>query len=189
MKDHKKRKVGLPSKPRAHKPGKWVQTEQSSHEAWARLTLAHTKAAALMHLLVSRMDRSTNAVVASHKTLAAMMNSSERSIKNWISTLANDNWLQVVSLGPGSTNAYVINSVVAWSVSRDNLQYAVFTAQVIAARSDQVPEIKTDLRRIPVLFPGEDQMPAGPGEAPPSQPYLPGTEPDLPCILDDSELS
>jgi hypothetical protein len=37
-----------------------------------------------------------------------------------------------------------------------------------------------ELRRIPVLFPGEQQLPTGDGLPPPSQPSIPGLEPDLP---------
>jgi hypothetical protein len=36
------------------------------------------------------------------------------------------------------------------------------------------------LRRLPRLFPGERQLPTGPGEDPPSQPSIDGLEPDLP---------
>jgi hypothetical protein len=39
-----------------------------------------------------------------------------------------------------------------------------------------------ELRRIPTLYPGEQQLPAGPGEPPPSQTILDGMEPDLPFI-------
>ena len=39
-----------------------------------------------------------------------------------------------------------------------------------------------ELRRIPSLYPGELQLPSGPGQEPPSQPNLDGMEPDLPHI-------
>ena len=42
-----------------------------------------------------------------------------------------------------------------------------------------------ELRRIPVLFTGERQLPVGPGEDPPSQPTLPDLEPDLPALKRD----
>src|SRR3546814_13685433 len=37
------------------------------------------------------------------------------------------------------------------------------------------------LHRLPNLFPGERQLPSGPGLPPPSEPSLPGMEPDLPA--------
>lgn len=177
------KKVGLPSKPKENQRARWIQTEASAHEAWAKLILKHQSAAAFMHLLVSRMDRNTNAVVASHGVLSKLMGRSEKSIKNYIQILSDDKWLQVVSLGKGKTNAYVVNSMVAWSQNRDNLQYSQFTAQVIADAADQKVSLDGDLRKIPVLFDGnEQQLPSGRGEEPPSQPLLEGFEPDLPAI-------
>ena len=45
-----------------------------------------------------------------------------------------------------------------------------------------------DLRRIPTLYPGEQQLPTGPGEEPPSQPSIPGLEPDLPALTEAQQL-
>lgn len=179
-----KGKVGLPSKPKNNQRARWVQTEASAHEAWARLILKHRSAAAFMHLLVSRMDRTTNAVVASHGVLAKLMGCTTRSVRNYINVLAEDKWIQVVSLGKGSTNAYVINSMVAWSQERENLKHSNFTAQVIADAEDQDGKLDGDLRRIPVLFSGdEQQLPSGKANnEPPSQTLLEGFEPDLPAI-------
>jgi len=139
-----------------------------------------------MHMLVSRMDRNTNAVVASYNVLAKLLGCSPRSVKNYIDVLAKDKWIQVVSLGKGATNAYVVNSMVAWSQNRENLKYSTFSAQVIADTEDQDPTAITtgDLRKIPVLFSGdEQQLPSGErGSEPPVQTLLEGTEPDLPTI-------
>ena len=179
-----KGKIGTPSKPSESKRNQWVQTDKSAHEAWARLILKHKNAAACMHLLVSRMDRSTNAVVASHSVLAKMLGCSTRSIRNYISVLEEDRWIQVISLGKGSTNAYVVNSMVAWSQSRDNLKYSQFNAQVIADSDDQSQQsIKGDLRKIPVLISGnEQQLPTGGSDNPPTQTLIEGFEPQLPSI-------
>lgn len=179
-----KSKIGLPSKPKENRRNEWVQTDKSAHEAWARLILKHKNAAAFMHLLVSRMDRNTNAVVASHSVLAKMLECSARSIRNYISVLERDRWIQVVSLGKGSTNAYVVNSMVAWSQSRDNLKYSQFTAQVIAEAADQQGvALEGDLRKIPVLFAGdEQQLPSGESDTPPTQMLIHGAEPELPSI-------
>jgi hypothetical protein len=186
-----KNKVGLPSKPAADKRSRWVQTEASAHEAWARLILKHKNAAAFMHLLVSRMDRNTNAVVASHAVLAKLLGCTTRSIRNYIAVLEDDRWIQVVSLGKGATNAYVINSMVAWSQNRENLKYSTFSAQIIADADDQIQTaISTgDLRKIPVLFSGdEQQLPSGErGSEPPVQTLIDGTEPELPSIRPEEQ--
>ncbi|WP_121953447.1 helix-turn-helix domain-containing protein [Pseudoalteromonas sp. MelDa3] len=185
------KKVGLPSKPAADKRSRWVQTEASAHEAWARLILKHRGAAAFMHMLVSRMDRNTNAVVASYNVLAKLLGCSPRSVKNYIDVLVKDKWIQVVSLGKGATNAYVVNSMVAWSQNRESLKYSTFSAQVIADADDQdQTAISTgDLRKIPVLFSGdEQQLPTGVrGTEPPVQTLLDGTEPELPSIRPEQQ--
>ncbi|HHU7165614.1 TPA: hypothetical protein ACULG7_005102, partial [Escherichia coli] len=59
---------------------------------------------------------------------------------------------------------------------------ASFTARVLADRDEQQAIDDAPLRRIPTLMPGEQQLPSGPGEEPPSQPAFPGLEPDLPHI-------
>jgi hypothetical protein len=40
----------------------------------------------------------------------------------------------------------------------------------------------TELRRLPTLYPGEQQLPAGDGLPPPSQPELEGLESELPAL-------
>ncbi len=178
---------------RVHKPARapgnsWVQTERATHEAWARLSVKKPLAAAVMHTLVARMG-ATNAVVISQKTLAKLIGVTDRSVRSAVALLEEERWLQVVQLnGPGTVSAYVVNSVVAWSQSRENLHTAAFTAAVVADAEDQKSGIShRDLRQIPMLYPHERQLPAGAGEDPPSQPGLDGVEPpDIPALLPDS---
>ena len=89
--------------------------------------------------------------------------------------------------GPGTVNAYVVNDRVAWGQPRDQLRLSVFSAAVVADQADQDEALlgHGDLRRIPTLYPGEQQLPSGPGEDPPSQPNFPGFEPDLPARIED----
>ena len=164
----------------------WVQTERSAHEAWAQLVRTNGRAAALLHVLVANMD-SQAAVVASRSTLAQLVGYSEATVKRAVADLKADRWIEVIQLGgKGGVNAYVVNSRVAWADSRDKLGRAVFRATVVTTRSEQ-PEgaDTTPLRSIPTLYPGESQLPNGPGEDPPSQPSIPGMEPDLPAIITD----
>lgn len=85
-------------------------------------------------------------------------------------------------LGKGKECAYVVNDRVAWDKPRGKLNLSLFSAQVVADADDQDELEGPDLKRIPVLFPGERQLPTGPGEDPPSQPALEGMETDLPHI-------
>jgi len=174
--------LGSPAGP-AKKHSTWVQTERSAHEAWAQLVRTNQRAAALLHVLVSQMD-SHAAVVASRATLALLVGYSEATVKRAVSDLRADRWIEVVQLGgKGGVNAYVVNSRVAWAAGRDQLPMAAFTATVVARRDEQDSVDSTPLRRIPTLYPGDRQLPAGPAEPPPNQPALDGLDlPDLPAI-------
>jgi hypothetical protein len=170
--------------------GQWVQTERKAHEAWASLITRKPRAAILMHHLVAQMGHQ-NAVVISQKTLAKLMGVTDRTVRTAISDLVMERWIQVVKMnGPGTVAAYVVNDRVAFQGKRENLRYSIFSATVVADLEDQEPATleHSDLRRIPSLYSGERQLPAGPGEDPPSQPALDGMEPELPAISKQEEL-
>lgn len=135
---------------------KWVQTERTAHEAWARLAVLNPSAAALLHTLVARMD-DRNALVVSRKTLAALMGCSEATVKRSTKALLQARWIDVVQVGgKGGVNAYLVNSTVAWGQKRENLHLASFSATVLANAEEQdAPLEHRELRRIPVLVPGE----------------------------------
>lgn len=179
--------IGVPAK---HKPGQWVQTERKAHEAWANLIGRKPRAAMLLHHLVAQMG-SQNAVVISQKTLSKVMGCSVETIKRAVGDLKAERWIQVVQLnGPGTVSAYVVNDRVAWGQPRDQLRLSVFSATVVADIGDQDTATldHADLRRIPTLYPGEMQLPSGQGEDPPSQPAIPGLEPDLPTLTVQERL-
>ena len=167
-------------------PTRWsafVQTEREAHEAWVHLIRKKPRAAMVMHKLVANMG-SQNAVVVSQRTLAKMLEIHERTVRRAIRDLEEGRWIQVVKIGAGREAAYVINDRVAWAQRRGSrLHVSLFSAQIIADADDQTEktlESQAPLRRIPVLYPGERQVPHGPGEDPPSQAILEGMEPDLP---------
>lgn len=170
--------IGIPAK---NKPGQWVQTERKTHEAWARLVMRKPRAAALAHHLVAQMGHQ-NAVVISQALLAKLMGCSIETVKRAVRDLVAERWISVVRLGKGKEAAYVINDRVAWGQPREQLRLSVFSAAVVADYDDQDEALlgHNDLRRIPALFPGEQQLPTGPGEDPPSQPSMLGMETDLP---------
>lgn len=166
-----------------NKPGHWVQTERKAHEAWAQLIARKPRAAELLHHLVAQMGRQ-NAVVIPQAVLAKLMNRSVDTVQRAIKDLVAERWISVVRLGRGKEAAYVVNDRVAWGQSRDQLRLSVFSAAVVADFDDQEEVLlgHGDLRKIPTLYPGEQQLPTGPGEDPPSQPSISGMEPDLPHI-------
>ena len=136
-----------------------------------------------MHHLVANMGHQ-NAVVVPQKVLAQLMGRSTDTAQRAIKALEAENWIQVVRLGKGKEAAYVVNDRVAWGQAREQLVLSKFSAVVIASREDQDQTMleHRDLRKIPTLYSGEMQLPTGPGESPPSQPSMPGLEPDLPAL-------
>ena len=171
--------------------GNWVQTERAAHEAWASLIAKAPKAAQLMHILTARVGEH-NAVVVSQKTLATLMQCSRRTVQRSVDVLVADRWIEVRQIGEnGTVNAHIINDRVAWNGKRDNIRYSLFSAAVILSEEEQPDreEIgnQAPLRRLPSLFRGEQQLPAGDGLAPPSQPFFEGMEPDLPATARDDD--
>lgn len=167
-------KVGKPVTPR---PQTWVQTEREAHVHWGRLVVSNPLAAAVMHQLVAIMDRN-NAVCISHQTLADLVGCHYTTVKRALKYLETNNWVQVVQIGPrGTVNAYVINERVAWADYRENKKLAIFSARIVADAADQSQAALSPgkLRRVPIIHPPEEALPAG--EWPPgSQTQLPGME-------------
>lgn len=170
------------------KAASWVQTDRATHEKWARLTLDKPRAAALLHLLVHEVD-DAQAVVASHETLAEMMGASVSTVKRAIKDLTARSFIEVVEVGKGAVNSYVLNSHVAWTGPRDGLRRARFSATVLAREVEQSEGIDQSrpLEAMPRIRMGERQLPTGQGLPPPSEPALPGMEVDLPATKFDKE--
>jgi len=152
-------------------------------------------AARLAHTLVAHMGDG-NAVVASQGTLGELMARPgekpvhRNTVRKAIQKLEAERWIEVVQVGgKGGALAYVINDRVAWGQHRDKLRYSRFSAQVIASENEQnVPlEGRPPLRQIPTLMRGEEQIPHGDHDEPPSQGLIEGFEPDLPARDPDWE--
>lgn len=171
------------------KQNTWVQTERAAHEAWAKLAMNSPRAAALMHHLVANMG-SQNAVVVNQKTLSKMLGCTVRTVQRAVADLVAERWIQAVNLGgAGTVNAYIVNDRVAWGEARGSMpRLSMFSARVIADSEDQdaLTLERADLRRLPMLYPNERQLPTGPSGEPPSQPSIPGMEPDLPALTGDA---
>lgn len=181
----KDRELGLTTRPK----GTWVQTQLKAHEEWAKLAISHPRASSVLHVLLANLGRS-NAVVVSQATLATMANCSRSTLQRALDTLRDHNWIEVRQIGPtGTANAYIINDRVAWYGNRDGMRYSLFSATVLVSADEQPDKDQLGsqpaLKRIPELYPGERQLPAGEGLPPPSQPFLPEMVPDLPATFPD----
>ena len=180
--------------PESRHKGTWVQTERSAHEAFAQLIAKSPLAARIMHLLAGRVGEH-NAVVISQGLLAKLTGATRKGVNNAIGVLARDRWIEVRQIGDrGTTNAYILNDRVIWHGDRNKLRYSLFSATVVISGEEQ-PDAEdlndlhaAPLRRLPTIYRDERQLPTGEGLPPPSEPSLPGFEPDLPArMLGSSE--
>ena len=173
--------------PKNPRPGEWVQTERAAHEAFAALIGKSPLAAKIMHTLVSRVA-DHNAVVISQGILADLVGATRRGVQKALEILERDRWIEIRQVGDRATvNAYVVNDRVAWFGDRDGRRYSLFSATVIVSSEEQADADCLDdphrkpLQKLPMIYPGERQLPTGDGLPPPSQPSFPGMEPDLPA--------
>jgi len=120
------------------------------------------------------------------------MGCNRRTIIRAVDDLIAGNWIEIRQIGDrGTVNAYVLNDRVAWHGTREGLRYSLFSANVVVSEEEQPDRLdlgkQPPLRTLPRLFPGENQLPVGDGLPPPSEPSLPGMEPDLPTLREPSE--
>ena len=121
----------------------------------------------ILYYLVEHMGRTTNAVVCSRNVLAEVTGCSIATVGRAIRVLKDDNWIDTVKIGNAS--AYCVNERAFWQAGRNQRQYAVFSATVIAAASEQDSDFrekaKQKLTYIPVIedsdiaVAGKDQLP------------------------------
>lgn len=165
---------------------RFLQTERQTHEAWARLTIDAPKASAVMHLLTARMKKN-NTTLLTHAEIQDELGISRPTVQRAIRRLREDCWLEVWQIGEtGSVNVYVINDRVAWARDRNGLRYSKLSVELQIREKDQPAEYLKQidngpLRKLPSVGAGERQLPSGDGLPPPSEPTLPGMEPDLPA--------
>ena len=178
--------IGRPIKVAAKAgPQRFVQVPLQAVEQIGNLLARRPTAGRLLFKMIEYMGPQ-NAVVISQKTLAKLMGIGLRTVQTAVADLTAERWIQPIKLnGPGTVQAYVINSRVVWAQKREELRLSLFHAAVVADYDDQDPVTLDDapLRIIPAIFPGERQLPTGPGEDPPSPPFIDGLEPDLPARM------
>lgn len=135
-----------------------------------------TAARVLNHLIRLTEPGSGGVVVISRATLGRMLRVSDPTVGRAIRVLVAGNWIQRMRVG--GAYALAVNKSVAWTGPRGQMEHAVFTATVVAARNEQDADAlaSPDLRRVPSAFPGEVVLPVGEGK-PPAQELIPGTEP------------
>ena len=166
------------------RPITWAQIEMRAIEGLQELMRAAPKSAELMLCLIRHMQPGSGGiVVVSRETMRELLGCSMPTVARALRVLIEDGWVQRMRIG--SAHALAINDRVAWVGARGEMQHAVFSATVIASRSEQdaIALAPPPKRQVPIIERGETVLPVGAGETPPSQPELSGLP--LPAIERD----
>lgn len=149
----------------------FVQLSRGYLKAWRELSIKQPLAAGVLMYLVENMGRTTNAVICSYKTFQEVTGYSRPSIARAIKVLKEDNWIDTVKVG--SATAYCVNERVAWQAARNQRKYAIFSATVVAAESEQdstfSDKARQELKYIPVIKTGEQAILTDEALPPPDQ--------------------
>lgn len=147
----------------------FVQFSRAHLRAWRLLIQQQPLAAEILMFLVERMGRTSNAVVCSYKVMQEITGYKRTSVASAIKHLREENWIDSIKVG--SATAYAVNERVCWQAARNQRHYAMFSATVVAAESEQ-PEgfrekAKEKMRHIPFvdvesnerIMVGNDELP------------------------------
>lgn len=155
------------------RPISWAQIEMKAIESLQELMRSHPKAAELMLCLIRHMQPGSGGiVVVSRETMRSLLDCSMPTVARALKVLVEDGWVQRIRIG--GAYALAINDRVAWVGPRGDMQHAVFSATVIASRSEQdaIALAPPKAQQVPIIEHGEHPLPVGPGLEPPAQPDL-----------------
>lgn len=129
----------------------FVQVTRSYLSQMRKLTRKSPLAQEILLYLVENMGRTSNAVVCSYSTLQEVTGMGRTSVSGAIKLLKEENWLEAVKIG--SATAYAVNARVFWQAGRNQKQYAIFEATVIASSSDQTSDFHEKTKQSLVHIP------------------------------------
>ena len=135
------------------------------------------QAARLIVSLIRLMEPGSGGVVViSRHAMAEILDVSLPTVQRALKTLINGKWVQRIKIG--GAYALAVNRSVAWVGPRGQINHAVFSATVVASRSEQDAASITpgDLRQLPMAREGEEILPIGESGSPPAQELIPGAE-------------
>lgn len=116
----------------------WLQSDKSAHKNMWQLGLKHPMALAVLHFMISKLNRGTSGIIISAPALARQMKISERSAKSAVAVLRDLKFVQI--LKSGNTNVYIVNSRVAWQGNR-GMRHASFNAQLLVDEQEQTKSL------------------------------------------------
>lgn len=132
----------------------WNQSDKESHVHMWKLGVKHPTALAVLHFMISRLNRGAAGIVISAPAMARAMGISERTAKSATAILKDKKFVQI--LKSGNTNVYVVNSRVSWQGPR-GARHAVFNAQIVVDETEQLKTIEeleieaSELQNVPLI--------------------------------------
>jgi DNA-binding transcriptional regulator YhcF (GntR family) len=133
----------------------WLMVDKKPIQALKKLAISHPIAMGCLMHFVENMSRS-NAYMASQKNIAEQLGVSTVAVKKAVAVLEDSRFVQIVKIG--TSNAYVVNTRVAWQGRRGS-RFAHFHADIIAYENEQPKgkdlDNKDPLIQIPTTEPGE----------------------------------
>lgn len=142
----------------SHKNYDFTQVTNKEWRPIRALMLSHPKAAALLTILVEKMN-TMNAVVATQDVLCQLTGMSRATLNRNIKILKDDNWIKTMRIG-GATG-FFINAGVFWKAGRAG-RIAAFSATVLTTEEaqdmsfEEWDKIKT--RHFPVLTSSSERL-------------------------------
>lgn len=132
----------------------WLQSDKQAHTSMWQMGLKHPSALAVLHFMISKLQRGANGIVISSEALARQMDISQRTAKSATKILKDGKFVQV--LKSGNSNVYIVNSKVAWQGHR-GMRYASFNAQLLVDETEQLTSVEEleienrELLEVPVM--------------------------------------
>jgi len=131
----------------------FVQLSRTYLKEMRELARKNPLAHEILYYLVEHMGRTTNAVVVSYKTLQEVTSTSRSTVGRAIKLLKDDSWVDSVKIG--SATAYAVNARVFWQAGRNQKEYAIFSATVVASASEQDSDFREKanhkLKHVPII--------------------------------------
>ena len=111
-----------------------IDTDRSTLMARLVLMRDFPDADGLLHQIIGQCG-DTNALVASHRTLARLINVEDTdTVASAVAVLKSQRWVDVRQIGESPTvNAYLLGSRAVWTAGQDTARSATFKASVVIA--------------------------------------------------------
>lgn len=158
-------------------PAHFAMVEKQALHNLDSLMREDMNAARLIVSLIRLLEPGSGGVVViSRKTIQELLGVSESTVARCLRTLSNGGWVQRMRIG--GAYALAVNKTVAWVGPRGEMERAVFSATVVASRSEQDEEALNPpaLKQLLMTQPDESTLLTGEVD-PPTQELIQDFEP------------